>query len=63
MIEGVTFIGDNNAVPMQYMLTVNKRDKVSCIKKQLLHLIGKPSLELVLAEVLDNHIAKILVSI
>ncbi|XP_075235609.1 uncharacterized protein LOC142332842 isoform X2 [Lycorma delicatula] len=60
----VTFIsGDISSNPIQYLITLNKRDKISELKEQLIQLLNKEDkngLTIILAEVFDNHIAKIL---
>uniref|UniRef100_A0A1B6DR09 ubiquitinyl hydrolase 1 n=1 Tax=Clastoptera arizonana TaxID=38151 RepID=A0A1B6DR09_9HEMI len=56
----ITLVETGKAVPMQFMLTVNKRGKVTCLKKQLLQFIEKSSPLLVFAEGLDHHVSKIL---
>lgn len=56
----VTFVCAMAGDPVQYLVTVNKRDRVAHIKEQLLQQLCRPVSALVLAEVLDNHIAKIL---
>ena len=48
---------------MQYLITLQKSDKVSKLKEQLRYSIGRPVGDIILAEALDNHISRILVSI
>lgn len=60
----VTYISsDIRCSPIQYLITLNKRDKISKLREQLISLINKDDvkgLPIILAEVFDNHIAKIL---
>ncbi|XP_046671858.1 uncharacterized protein LOC124361861 isoform X3 [Homalodisca vitripennis] len=56
----VTFVSAKESEPVQYLLTVNKRDTVGSLREQLLNIIGRPLSSVVLAEVLDYHIAKVL---
>ena len=49
--------------PIKYLLNMLKTDKVSAAKLQLNQLLGKAVDEdMVMAEVLDSHISRILVS-
>ncbi|RZF43319.1 hypothetical protein LSTR_LSTR001580 [Laodelphax striatellus] len=58
----VTFVPASRSVPVQYVVTLNKRDKISTLKEQLLRLLEDSDVRgpIVLAEVLENHIAKFL---
>jgi len=50
---------------MKYLITVNKQDDIKKVKSQLVNLIGEdrqPDM-LVVAEVFNRHISKILVSL
>lgn len=58
---GITFVTAKDLEPVQHTLTLNKRDTVANIKEHLLKTINRPVSLLVIAEVLDCHIAKILV--
>jgi ubiquitin carboxyl-terminal hydrolase 4/11/15 len=59
---GVTFV-PANAKPIRYLVTLNKQDKVLKLKEQLIKCIGHDAPKnIALAEVLDSHIARILVS-
>lgn len=66
-LSGVTFIPSAcERNPVQYLITLNKRDKISKLREQLVQLLNKTEvkgLTIVLAEVFDNHIAKMLVGI
>nr|XP_018899838.1 PREDICTED: ubiquitin carboxyl-terminal hydrolase 15-like [Bemisia tabaci] len=57
----VTFVPAKSHEPVEYLLTLNKQDRVANIKEHLLKLLDEPvASQLMVAEVLDNHIAKIL---
>ncbi|XP_022190095.1 ubiquitin carboxyl-terminal hydrolase 10 [Nilaparvata lugens] len=58
----VTFVPASKSVPVQYVVTLNKRDKVSTLKEQMLRLLEDSDVRgpIILAEVLENHIAKFL---
>lgn len=63
-ILDVTFVSATNKSPIKYLITVNKQDNVKKIKTELVNLIDEdknPDL-LVVAEVFNKHISKILVS-
>lgn len=48
---------------MKYLIILNKQDNVKKLKCALLNLIGESdSCDIIIAEVLDNHIARVLVS-
>lgn len=61
----VTFVSATNKPPVKYLITVNKQDDIKKVKNELVNLIGedKHSDLLVVAEVLNKHISKILVRI
>lgn len=62
-VSDVTFVPAKSHEPMEYLLTLNKQDRVANIKEHLLKLLDEPvASQLMVAEVLDNHIAKILVT-
>ncbi len=46
---------------MRYLITLNRTGIVKKLKSMLLELIGDESVDLVIAEVFDNHISRILV--
>lgn len=61
----VTFVSATNKPPIKYLITVNKQDDIKKVKNELVNLIGEdkhPDM-LVVAEVFNKHISKILVSI
>ncbi|XP_052783368.1 uncharacterized protein LOC128219583 [Mya arenaria] len=55
----VTLISGNSE-PTRYLLTMHKQDKISHVKQQLCALIGRNVGDLIIAEVLDWHISRIL---
>lgn len=61
----VTFVSATNKPPIKYLITVNKQDDIKKVKNELVNLIGeeKHSDLLVVAEVFNKHISKILVRI
>lgn len=62
-ISGVTFVPASSKNPIRYLVTLNKQDKVIKLKEQLINCIGQDAPKnIALAEVLDSHIARILVS-
>ena len=62
--SGVTFVSAKPTPPIKYLITLTKQDEVSRIKHNLLKLIpDKLTHSLVIGEVLNYHIAKILVRI
>lgn len=61
----VTYIPANNEPPMRCVVSLNKQAKVGKLKEELLKSLGKEYVavcNIALAEVLENHIARILVS-
>ena len=61
----VTYIPANGMLPIRCVLTLNKQSRVSQAKEELiksLELENMTTSSIALAEVLENHIAKILVS-
>lgn len=61
----VTFVSESLKEPIQYLLEVNKYDNVGTLKKQLLQKIDSSQHNndvILIGEVLDHHIAKLLVS-
>lgn len=60
----VTYIPANDEPPIRCVVSLNKQSKVGKLKEELLKIIGKehlPVSNIALAEVLENHISKILV--
>ncbi|KAK3576537.1 hypothetical protein CHS0354_018043 [Potamilus streckersoni] len=49
-----------NAEPVKYLVTVHVQDRVQNVKQELLAQIGQESCDLIMAEVLDWHISRIL---
>ena len=48
-------------VPKQYLLVLDKRDRISKVK-DLLHQMIETEKDIIMAEVLDHHVARIVVS-
>ena len=61
-LAGVIFISLKSE-PMRYLLNLNKHDKVEKVKQELCSIIGRQDCEIILAEVLEWHISRILVSL
>lgn len=62
VILGVTFISANANPPVQYLITLTKQDEVSKIKHHLTKVVSDEIKHpVVVGEVFDHHIAKILV--
>ena len=57
------FIPSDNKQPVRYLITLNKTSNVRKLKSKLLELIGEESVDIVMAEVFDEHISRILVRI
>ena len=57
------FIPSDNKQPVRYLITLNKTSNVKKLKSKLLELIGEESVDIVMAEVFDEHISRILVRI
>lgn len=54
----------DNKQPIRYLLTLNRHDTVKQLRAQLLVFLDEDeSLDLIIAEVFDNHIARVLVSL
>ena len=51
----------DNKQPVRYLIILNKQDKVSCLKQKLLNMIDEEECDIIMAEVLDCHISRILV--
>ena len=60
-LSAVTYINQRNE-PVRYLLNLLKTDTVGTAKTQLQELSGYNSGSIIMAEVLDSHIARILVS-
>lgn len=62
IIAAVTYISSSNSPPTRYLITLCKVSYVSDLKAALCKMAGLDSPEhLVVAEVFDNHIARIVV--
>ncbi len=59
---GVIFIPSDSKQPVRYLITLNKTSSVKKLKTMLLELVGEESVDIIIAEVFDNHISRILVS-
>ena len=57
------FIPSDNKQPVRYLITVHKTSNVKKLKMLLMELIGEESVDIVVAEVFDDHISRILVGI
>jgi len=57
---GVMYLPLNGA-PKQYLLVLDKRDRISKVK-DLLHQMIETEKDIIMAEVLDHHVARIVVS-
>lgn len=55
----VIFISSKSE-PVRYLLNLNKHDKIQKVKQELCNLIGRQDCDIILAEVLDWHISRIL---
>ncbi|CAH1780800.1 unnamed protein product, partial [Owenia fusiformis] len=56
----VTFVPCDQKQPMKYLVTLHKFDKVLQLRQQIAQLIGDETGDLKIAEVFENHIARIL---
>ena len=59
---GVIFV-PSNLPPVRYLLNMNKHDNVDKLKKEMLSVISRHDCDIILAEVLDSHISRILVGL
>lgn len=62
----VTYIPANSDAPVRCVVSLNKQSRIGKLKEELLKTLGKedvPASNVALAEVLENHIARILVRI
>lgn len=48
--------------PVRYLLNMLKTDKIGTVKKKLCELISQEDGNIIMAEVLDSHISRILVN-
>lgn len=58
---GVIFI-TCDMPPTRYLFTMHKNDNIQKLKKELRTLLGLENCDIIMAEVLDSHISRILVS-
>ncbi|KAG8188600.1 hypothetical protein JTE90_005955 [Oedothorax gibbosus] len=56
----VTYIQNNGNSPIRYLVNVNKFDRIIKIREVLLNLLDTSAEEIILAEVFENHISRIL---
>jgi len=60
---GVVFMPCDNKQPVRYLLSLNRHDSVKQLRAQLIISLDEDdSCDLIIAEVFDNHIARVLVS-
>lgn len=62
----VTYVPANGDQPIKCVVSLNKQSRIGKLKEELLKTLGKENIavaNIALAEVLENHISKILVSI
>lgn len=62
----VTYVPDGSRSPIKCSISLNKQAKISKLKEEVLKTLGIEDVSLsnvVLAEVFDNHISKLLVSL
>ena len=53
----------DNKQPIRYLLTVNRHEAVKQLRSQLVAALGEDEcFDIIIAEVFDNHIARVLVS-
>lgn len=60
----VTYIPSNGEAPTRCVVSLNKQSRIGKLKEELLETLGKRDIavaNVALAEVLENHIARILV--
>jgi len=61
---GVIFMPCDNKQPIRYLMTLNRHDTVKQLRSQLIAALDEDdSFDLIIAEVFDNHIARVLVSL
>jgi len=61
--QGVIFVPCDNKQPIRYLLTVNRHDAVKQLRSQLVAALDEDECwDLIITEVFDNHIARVLVS-
>lgn len=61
----VTYVPANGDQPIRCVVSLNKQSRIGKLKEELLKTLGKENIavaNIALAEVLENHISKILVS-
>lgn len=57
----ITFVQNNGTLPVSYLVNVNKFDRIHKIREALQRLLDVAAEEIILAEVFENHISRILV--
>ena len=61
---GVIFVPCDNKQPIRYLLTLNRHDTVKQLRSQFVTTLDEDeSWDLIIAEVFNNHIARVLVSL
>ena len=58
---GVVFVRPHKST-VRYMVTLHKNDKVQRLRRELQTMTATENSDVILAEVLDNHISRLLVS-
>ncbi|XP_054719745.1 uncharacterized protein LOC129229457 [Uloborus diversus] len=56
----ITFVQNNGSSPMQYLVNINKFDHVNKIREALQRLLDVTTEDIIIAEVFENHISRIL---
>ncbi|KAF8783164.1 uncharacterized protein LOC129963728 [Argiope bruennichi] len=56
----ITYVQNNGSPPVRYMVNVNKYDRILKIREAVQKLLDTPAEEIILAEVFENHISRIL---
>lgn len=60
---GVVFIPCDSKQPVRYLVSVHQLNLVRHLRAELIRMVGEDeTCDLVIAEVLDHHVARILVS-
>ncbi|GFQ84296.1 ubiquitin carboxyl-terminal hydrolase 15 [Trichonephila clavata] len=56
----ITYVQNNGSAPIRYLVNVNKYDRILKIREAVQKLLDTPAEEIILAEVFENHISRIL---
>ncbi|GFW16891.1 ubiquitin carboxyl-terminal hydrolase 15 [Trichonephila clavipes] len=56
----ITYVQNNGSAPIRYLVNVNKFDRILKIREAVQKLLDTPAEEIILAEVFENHISRIL---